>query len=132
MVEKDLIFVTNAFSTLVGHPGQSKFCQIGDNFGAETLGKGWKAVYGRRRPPVPAPFMHFARGMTGRDGTSLTGPVLPVKTVTASIPTSLFLNGGQPKKLSELKRIFVPEDPRRLIIDLRVPNREDKHILRNN
>ncbi|KAJ7728515.1 hypothetical protein B0H16DRAFT_1470473 [Mycena metata] len=46
----------------------------------------------RRRPPVPVPFMHFARGMTGRDGTPLTGPVRPVKTVTASIPNSQAYN----------------------------------------
>ncbi|KAJ7696162.1 hypothetical protein B0H16DRAFT_1841772, partial [Mycena metata] len=69
-------------------PAEKQFRQIGDDFTPETLGKRWKAVYGRRRPPVPVPFMHFARGMTGRDGTPLTGPVPPVKTVTATIPTS--------------------------------------------
>ncbi|KAJ7731741.1 hypothetical protein B0H16DRAFT_1468913 [Mycena metata] len=66
---------------------REQICQIGDKFSAETLGKGWKAVYGRRRPPVPVPFMDFARGMTGRDGTPLTGPVPPVKTALTWAPT---------------------------------------------
>ncbi|KAJ7035748.1 hypothetical protein C8F04DRAFT_1182023 [Mycena alexandri] len=70
MVEKDLIACTLSG----GHPGEREFCQSGDDFTPETLGKRWKAVYGRRRPPVPVPFMHFARGMTGRDGTPAYGP----------------------------------------------------------
>ncbi|KAJ7759490.1 hypothetical protein B0H16DRAFT_1456772 [Mycena metata] len=54
----------------------------------ETISSNWRRFHPRnaRRPPVPVPFMHFARGMTGRDGTPLTGPVPPVKTVTATIP----------------------------------------------
>ncbi|KAJ7744887.1 hypothetical protein B0H16DRAFT_1463029 [Mycena metata] len=87
MVEKDLIVCT-------------------DNFSAETLGKAWKAVYGRRRPPVPVPFMRSARGMTGRDGTPLTGPVPPVKTVTASIP-SKFVVDGDIRSRRELGRLVL-------------------------
>ncbi|KAJ7729970.1 hypothetical protein B0H16DRAFT_1469838 [Mycena metata] len=80
MVEKDLIACTE------------RILSNRRRFTPETLGKRWKAVYSRRRPPVPVPFMHFARGMTGRDGTPPTGSVRPVKTVTASIPNSQAYN----------------------------------------